>query len=67
MIEEHRNADQRFNKISELTNNYCIPEDAGTTYEVTLKQLKDFEDDLHTHIKLENNILFPRAIELIKK
>jgi len=67
MIEEHRNADQRFNKISELCNNYRIPEDAGTTYKVTLNQLKDFGNDLQIHIQLENNILFPRAIELINE
>ena len=67
MIEEHRNADQRFNKISELSNNYRIPEDASTTYKVTLNQLKDFGKDLQIHIQLENNILFPRAIELINE
>jgi regulator of cell morphogenesis and NO signaling len=66
MIEEHRNADQRFCKISELSKNYCIPEDASVTYELTLTQLKDFENDLHKHIQIENNILFPKAIELIK-
>ena len=67
MIEEHQNEDQRFNKISELSKNYHIPEDACTTYEVTLNKLKDFENDLHIHIQLENNILFPKAIELIKE
>jgi len=67
MIEEHQNEDQRFNKISELSKNYLIPEDACTTYEVTLNQLKDFENDLHLHIQLENNILFPKAFELIKE
>lgn len=67
MIEEHRNADQRFSKISKLSNNYLIPEDAGTTYKVTLNLLKDFDDDLQKHIQVENNILFPRAFELIKE
>jgi regulator of cell morphogenesis and NO signaling len=67
MIEEHRNADQRFNKISELTKDYHIPEDASTTYKVTLDLLKDFDDDLNKHIHLENNILFPRVFELIKE
>ncbi|HEY5534850.1 MAG TPA: hemerythrin domain-containing protein [Ignavibacteria bacterium] len=67
MIEEHQNEDQRFNKISELSKNYLIPEDTCTTYEVTLNQLKDFENDLHLHIQLENNILFPKAFELIKE
>jgi regulator of cell morphogenesis and NO signaling len=67
MIEEHRNADLRFRKISELSKDYRIPEDATTTYEVALTQLKDFEIDLQIHIQLENNILFPKAIELIKE
>jgi len=67
MIEEHQNEDQRFNKISELSKNYLIPEDTCTTYEVTLNQLKDFENDLHIHIQLENNILFPGAIGLMKE
>jgi regulator of cell morphogenesis and NO signaling len=67
MIEEHHNADQRFRKISELSKNYCIPEDASTTYEVTLNQLKEFGNDLQIHIQLENNILFQRVIELINK
>ena len=67
MIEEHRNADQRFSKITEISNNYSIPEDASTIYEATLKQLKDFGNDLQVHIHLENNILFPRVIEHIKK
>jgi regulator of cell morphogenesis and NO signaling len=67
MIEEHRNADQRFSKISELCNNYRIPEDASTTYKITLNQLEDFGNDLQIHIQLGNNILFPRAIELINE
>ncbi len=67
MIEEHRNADQRFDRISELSKNYYIPEDADNIYDVTLNQLKDFGNDLHLHIQLENNILFPKAFELIKE
>ena len=38
--------------------------DACTTYRVTFEMLNDYEQDLHTHIHLENNILFPKAIEL---
>ena len=64
MIAEHQAEGLRFDKIAELSDNYSIPEDACTTYEVTLNQLKDFENDLHRHIHLENNILFPKAIEL---
>ncbi len=61
MMEEHQNEGERFEKIAQLTNNYQVPEDGCTTYEVTLKQLADFEKDLHRHIHLENNILFTRA------
>lgn len=42
MIDEHRNADQRFSKITEISKNYSIPEDASIICEVTLKKLKDF-------------------------
>jgi regulator of cell morphogenesis and NO signaling len=61
MITEHQNEGDRFEKISQITNNYKVPKDGCTTYEVTLKQLADFEKDLHRHIHLENNILFTKA------
>jgi regulator of cell morphogenesis and NO signaling len=66
MKHEHTVEGERFVKITELTNNYQFPEDACGTYQVTYKMLEDFEKDLHTHIHLENNILFPKAIELEK-
>ncbi|MFA7493957.1 MAG: iron-sulfur cluster repair di-iron protein [Proteiniphilum sp.] len=64
MEQEHATEGERFRQISELTNNYTPPEDACNTYRVTLSLLKEFEEDLHRHIHLENNILFPRSIEL---
>ena len=64
MMVEHQNEGERFEKISALTSNYQVPEDGCTTYEVTLKQLADFEKDLHRHIHLENNILFTKAKQL---
>lgn len=66
MLAEHQNEGERFDEISRLSNNYTLPEGGCTSYEVTLKQLSDFENDLHRHIHLENNILFPKAIELEK-
>ncbi len=66
MEEEHTAEGERIAKISELTKNYMPPEDACTTYKVTFQMLKDFQEDLHRHIHLENNILFPKAI-LIEK
>jgi regulator of cell morphogenesis and NO signaling len=64
---EHDAEGERFRRIAELTNNYTIPEDGCNTYRVTLLLLQEFEEDLHLHIHLENNILFPKAIELEKQ
>ena len=64
MMEEHDNEGARFREIDELTNNYTPPADACNTYKVTFAMLDEFEKDLHLHIHLENNILFPEAIKL---
>lgn len=61
---EHEFAGGAMDKINVLTNNYFIPEDACNTYRVSLKLLEQFEDDLHIHVHLENNILFPKALKL---
>lgn len=67
MMREHDAEGERFRKISKLSNNYAAPSDACNTYKVTYALLKEFEDDLHLHIHLENNILFPKAIEMENK
>ena len=67
MMEEHENEGERFEKIVELSNNYTPPADACNTYKVTYQMLQEFEADLHAHIHLENNILFPSAIVLQDK
>jgi regulator of cell morphogenesis and NO signaling len=59
---EHEFAGNAMDKISVLTGNYKVPEDGCNTYKVALKLLREFEDDLHTHVHLENNILFPKAM-----
>ena len=64
MKHEHENEGDRFMKIAEITNNYTPPSDACNTYKVTFAMLQEFEQDLHKHIHLENNILFPKAIEM---
>ena len=61
---EHDNEGERFRQIAELTDNYIPPADACNTYKVTFAMLDEFEKDLHLHIHLENNILFPEAIKL---
>ena len=64
MEDEHETEGERFRNISELTDDYAPPSDACNTYRVTLSLLQEFEEDLHRHIHLENNILFPKAIAL---
>jgi len=66
MMEEHDNEGERFRTIASLTNNYTPPEDACNTYRVTFAMLEEFEQDLHKHIHLESNILFPKAKALEK-
>lgn len=62
--DEHQIEGERFEKISQLSNKYTCPPDGCNTYQVTFQTLKDFEQDLHRHIHLENNILFKKAINL---
>jgi regulator of cell morphogenesis and NO signaling len=62
MMTEHTTEGDRFRMMEEITNNYTVPSDGCTTYKVTYSMLKEFQDDLHLHIHLENNILFPKAI-----
>ena len=64
MMQEHDNEGERFREIANLTNNYTAPADGCTTYKVTFAMLDEFEQDLHKHIHLENNILFPKAVIL---
>ncbi len=67
MEAEHKSAGDIFAQIRDLTNNYTLPSDACNTYRAAFGELNDFELDLHKHIHLENNILFPKAIEMEKE
>lgn len=67
MMNEHEIEGDRFREIAGLSHNYNPPEDGCNTYRVAFALLKEFENDLHLHIHLENNILFPKAIEMEKK
>lgn len=62
MESEHEQAGEDFDEIRSLTSGYRLPQDACRSYTVLFKKLEEFEDDLHQHVHLENNILFPRAI-----
>jgi regulator of cell morphogenesis and NO signaling len=64
MEAEHQAAGDELREIRRLTYNYEIPDDACNTYRVTMQELKEFEEDLHKHVYLENYILFPKSIDL---
>jgi regulator of cell morphogenesis and NO signaling len=64
MEQEHESAGNAMASIRELTGGYVPPADGCTTYRITLQELQAFEADLHAHVHLENNILFPKAKQL---
>jgi regulator of cell morphogenesis and NO signaling len=64
MEQEHDHAGSLLNDIRVFSNDYTPPQDACTTYRLSFAALKAFELDLHQHVHLENNILFPKAIEV---
>ena len=63
MEQEHEHAGALLQQIRTCTNNYSVPAQACTTFRLTLSMLKAFEEDLHQHVHLENNILFPKALK----
>ena len=62
MMREHETAGDLLKDIRELTNDYTVPVDACNTWRALWMGLEGLESDLHEHIHLENNILFPRAL-----
>jgi regulator of cell morphogenesis and NO signaling len=67
MEAEHSAAGDTLESIRSASKGFTLPADACTTFRVTYEELLQFETDLHKHIHLENNILFPKSIELEKK
>ena len=61
MEEEHEMAGDIFKRIAKLSNNYTPPKEACNTFRALYSKLQEFEEDLHQHIHLENNILHPKA------
>ena len=64
MMMEHDGAGEKLREMREATNHYTLPGDACFSYSTLFSALQEFEKDLHQHIHLENNILFPRAIQM---
>lgn len=65
--QQHIQFDSLVKEIRRLSNDFALPEDACTSYEVLFKMLQEFETDLQLHLHLKNNILFPRTKELEKE
>jgi regulator of cell morphogenesis and NO signaling len=64
MMAEHDSSGSEMHRIRKLSLDYTPPFDACNSYRVLFKLLEEFENDLHLHVHLENNILFPKAILL---
>ena len=64
MMAEHDNAGELLKRMRSAARDYTLPDGACPTYHALYRGLEEFEQDLHTHVHLENNILFPRAVKL---
>lgn len=64
MEADHDAAGEILGELSEVTNNYTAPAGACNSFQFLYRKLSELEDDLHQHIHLENNILFPKALAL---
>jgi regulator of cell morphogenesis and NO signaling len=67
MMQEHDGAGNALRSLRSITSDYTILDDACISYRTLYQALQDFESDLHQHIHLENNILFPRAVAMENK
>ena len=61
---EHDDASSAFGRLRELTDGFAPPDWACNTYRAMLEAFSDLEQDMHVHIHKENNVLFPRALEM---
>ncbi|MDZ4668378.1 MAG: iron-sulfur cluster repair di-iron protein [bacterium] len=64
---EHEIVGKCMDEINVLSSNYTVPADGCASYSLLYNMLDEFENDLHLHIHLENNILFPKASEMESK
>jgi regulator of cell morphogenesis and NO signaling len=65
LLGEHEFAGGAIDRISAITDGYKLPDDACSSYRITFDLLEKFADDLHIHVHLENNILFPKTLDAI--
>jgi regulator of cell morphogenesis and NO signaling len=67
MEREHQQVGDALRIIRELTRGYAAPDDGCPTYAATMAELLQFERDLHRHVHLENNVLFPAAVRIERR
>jgi regulator of cell morphogenesis and NO signaling len=67
MVHEHEAAGELLEQIRKACDDFAVPPDVCTTFRAMYQGLEDFERDLHKHVHLENNILFPRALRMEKE
>ncbi len=67
MLFEHRGAEEALAELRLLTRDYKVPEYADLSYKAMLRQLQNFESDMVEHIRIEDDVLFPRCLELEAK
>lgn len=63
MEAEHESAGEALVRIREITQDFHVPDYGCVTYRALMSGLKELEEDLHMHVHLENNVLFPRAVQ----
>jgi regulator of cell morphogenesis and NO signaling len=66
MLPEHDTSSELFHEMRVVTANFTIPEGASVRYRALIRDLEGLELDLHRHLHLENNVLFPRAVQMEK-
>ena len=64
---DHESVGRNLEIIRKLSSDYSLPEDACSSYSLLYRSLEEFEEDIHIHVHLENNILFPKALSLEKE
>ena len=67
MLADHDDAGALTARIRALSADFAPPPDACPTYRALYQGLDEFERDLHQHVHIENNILFPRALAMERK
>lgn len=60
-MQEHAAVGELVRKIRVASNGYQPGENSCTTFKAMYQELQQFEEELHLHVHLENNILFPEG------